>query len=62
MNVMEEELGLKLLNRSRQGVTVTEIGEQIYKDALQIIATRKHWNVYHHAPVFGRHFIKAIIQ
>lgn len=53
MNVMEEELGLKLLNRSRQGVTVTEIGEQIYKDALQIIATRKHWNVYHHAPVYA---------
>ncbi len=52
MNVLEEELGLKLLNRSRQGVTVTEVGEQIYQDALQIIATRKHWNVFQHTPVF----------
>lgn len=37
MNIMEQELGLKLLNRINHGITLTEAGKQIYKDAKYII-------------------------
>lgn len=33
MNLMENELGLSLLNRTNQGITLTDSGKQIYKDA-----------------------------
>lgn len=37
MNLMESELGLSLLNRTNHGITLTEIGKQIYDDAKFII-------------------------
>ena len=37
MNLMEQDLGLSLLNRTSHGVTLTEAGKQIYKDAKYII-------------------------
>ena len=37
MNLMESELGLSLLNRTNHGITLTEVGKQIYDDAKFII-------------------------
>lgn len=37
MNSMESELNLSLLNRTKQGITLTDIGRQIYEDAKFII-------------------------
>lgn len=37
MNLMESELGLSLLNRTNHGITLTEVGKQIYDDAKLII-------------------------
>ena len=37
MNLMEGELGLSLLNRTNHGITLTDSGKQIYKDAKFII-------------------------
>ncbi len=37
MNLMESELGLSLLNRTNHGITLTEVGKQIYNDAKFII-------------------------
>ena len=37
MNLMESELGLSLLNRTNQGITLTDSGKQIYKDCKYII-------------------------
>lgn len=37
MNLMESELGLSLLNRTNQGITLTDVGKQIYKDCEYII-------------------------
>lgn len=37
MNLMEKELGLSLLIRTNHGVSLTEAGKQIYKDAKFII-------------------------
>ena len=37
MNLMESDLGLSLLNRTNQGITLTEAGKQIYKDCKYII-------------------------
>ncbi len=37
MNLMEQELGLSLLIRTNHGVSLTEAGKEIYKDAKMII-------------------------
>lgn len=37
MNLMENELGIVLLNRTNKGITLTDSGKQIYKDAKFII-------------------------
>ena len=37
MNLMESELGLSLLNRTNHGISLTEVGKQIYNDAKFII-------------------------
>ena len=37
MNLMEQELGLTLLNRTNQGITLTESGKEIYKSSKHII-------------------------
>lgn len=37
MNLMENEIGLSLLNRTNHGITLTEAGKQIYRDAKFII-------------------------
>ena len=37
INALENELNLPLLIRSNQGVTLTEAGKQIYKDAKSVI-------------------------
>lgn len=37
MNLMESDLGLSLLNRTNHGISLTDIGKQIYKDAKFII-------------------------
>lgn len=37
MNLMENDLGVKLFERTNQGIKITEAGRQIYKDAKHII-------------------------
>ena len=37
MDVLEETLGVKLLNRTNHGVWLTKAGEYIYKDSKEII-------------------------
>ena len=37
MNLMEEDLGLSLLERTNHGIKLTEVGKQIYKDCKYII-------------------------
>lgn len=37
MNLMESDLGLSLLNRTNHGISLTDVGKQIYKDAKFII-------------------------
>lgn len=37
INQMESDLGLKLIIRTHQGVQLTEVGKQIYKDSKHII-------------------------
>lgn len=37
MNLMENDLGVKLFERTNQGIKLTEAGRQIYKDAKHII-------------------------
>lgn len=38
MNALEKHIGVKLFNRTNRGVTLTEAGESIYRDAKKMIA------------------------
>ncbi|MBV7392226.1 LysR family transcriptional regulator [Enterococcus sp. ALS3] len=38
MNLLEEQLDLQLIERSHQGITLTEVGQSIYEDSKKIIA------------------------
>ena len=37
MNLMEDDIGIKLFERTHQGIILTEAGKQIYKDSKHII-------------------------
>lgn len=43
INNLEEELGYAVLNRTHKGVTVTEEGEQLFDDAMTILAIEERW-------------------
>jgi len=45
INRLEQELGVKLLKRSYKGVILTEAGEKIYQESVQILDTISNW--YH---------------
>lgn len=46
LRAFEDEVGVKLLNRSHQGVFPTEEGLKIYEDALKILELTDKWEVY----------------
>ncbi|MHC5250073.1 LysR family transcriptional regulator [Enterococcus sp. LJL90] len=41
MNLLEEQLDLQLIERTHQGITLTEVGQSVYTDAKKIIAFSK---------------------
>ncbi|MHC5373136.1 LysR family transcriptional regulator [Enterococcus sp. LJL120] len=41
MNLLEEQLDLQLIERTHQGITLTEVGQSVYTDAKRIIAFSK---------------------
>jgi len=46
LNSFENEIGVKLLNRSHAGVIPTEKGKEVYEDAKQILQIIKKWDKY----------------
>jgi len=43
ITALEDELGLTLIKRTRQGITLTEAGEKVYHDSLKILDSIKQW-------------------
>jgi len=44
---LEEELGITLIKRNRQGISLTEAGEKVYRDSLCIMDNVKSWQYLH---------------
>jgi len=46
VDILENELGFPLLNRSWQGVSVTDAGEKVYEDSLKILHIIRGWDKF----------------
>lgn len=44
MNSLEKELGFAIFHRSQKGVTLTGAGEEVYREAKQILAAVQKWD------------------